>query len=560
MFTLSRSLICTISFLARLSVSAEAAWTFVQNGTTGIIGLELMVVSPTLAIMFDNGGNAPLRINGHPAWGALWNMETNRASPLDLKTNGFCASGGFLSNGSMVSVGGGFVNPGDNVPDEDGLTSIRVFEPCTAPDGRNCTIFDNPTVLHLAESRWYPTAIRIFDGSLMIMGGASAGMPFFNTRPVNNFEFFPPKDRGIPRPSSLLARTVPVNMFPRSFALPNGKVFIISDSQTALYDIEANTETPLPSIPNSVRIANPYDGAATLLPLSPPHYIPEVLVCGGSTARENSRPSKLSTQDPASNQCSRIVLNTEGIARGWQVERMAEGRTLSEMVLLPGGEVLIINGAATGYSAIGSVGDQVVGSSNADHPHLTPSLYRPSAPSGQRFTSQDMPRSSIPRLYHSAVTLTPKGNILVTGSNPNWLIDNTTFFKSELRAEYLNPPYMVVDRPVLRNVPTKLGYNQTLSVAITIPIELDVSRVQVTLMDLGFSSHSFHSSDRLVFMTAEVSSSRTMLSFLTPPNNRVYPPGPGWVFVTVAGVTSEGVQVMVGSGASPPVPNQGVLM
>lgn len=77
-------------------------------------------------------------------------------------------------------------------------------------------------------------------------------------------------------------------------------------------------------------------------------------------------------------------------------------------------------------------------------------------------------------------------------------------------------------------------------------------------MDLGFSSHSFHSSDRLVFMNAEVFSNRTTLSFLTPPNNRVYPPGPGWMFLTIAGVTSEGVQVMLGSGASPPLPNQGV--
>lgn len=133
--------------------------------------------------------------------------------------------------------------------------------------------------------------------SQIILGGASAGMPFFKTRPVNNFEFFPAKDRGIPRPSPLLTRTAPVNMFPRSFALPDGKVFIVSDSQSALYDIEPNTETTPSSIPNSVRIPNPYDGAATLLPLFPPLYIPEVVACGGSTARENSRPFRLSTQD-----------------------------------------------------------------------------------------------------------------------------------------------------------------------------------------------------------------------------------------------------------------------
>jgi hypothetical protein len=35
------------------------------------------------------------------------------------------------------------------------------------------------------------------------------------TDPVNNFEFFPKKDGGVPRPSEFLARSVPVNLFPR---------------------------------------------------------------------------------------------------------------------------------------------------------------------------------------------------------------------------------------------------------------------------------------------------------------------------------------------------------
>lgn len=46
-------------------------------------------------------------------------------------------------------------------------------------------------------------------------------------------------------------------------------------------------------------------------------------------------------------------------------------------------------------------------------------------------------------------------------------------------------------------------------------------------MDLGFSSHAFHSSSRLVFLVAELSSDNTSLTITTPPNNRVYPPGPG---------------------------------
>ncbi len=109
------------------------------------------------------------------------------------------------------------------------------------------------------------------------------------------------------------------------------------------------------------------DGTATLLPLSPPDYIPEVLICGGS-ATDDSIPSRnLSAQTPASDQCSRIRLTPEGIAQGWEVEHMLEGRMMPEMILLPNGQVLITNGAGTGFAALRSVADPV-GQSNADNP------------------------------------------------------------------------------------------------------------------------------------------------------------------------------------------------
>ena len=71
-------------------------------------------------------------------------------------------------------------------------------------------------------------------------------------------------------------------------------------------------------------------------------------------------------------------------------------------------------------------------------------------------------------------------------------------------------------------------------------------------MDLGFSTHAFHSSARLVFMEASISRDGKSLTFVTPPNGRVYPPGPATIFVTVDDVTSEGAWVMMGSGNSPP--------
>jgi hypothetical protein len=95
-----------VSLLAGVYAASDKSnlgWHFVQNGTTGILALEAMVVSPTLILMFDRVEENPMLINNHSAWAALWNLETNTASPLDVITDTFCASGSFLSNGTMVS-------------------------------------------------------------------------------------------------------------------------------------------------------------------------------------------------------------------------------------------------------------------------------------------------------------------------------------------------------------------------------------------------------------------------------------------------------------------------
>lgn len=239
---------------------------------------------------------------------------------------------------------------------------------------------------------------------------------------------------------------------------------------------------------------------------------------------------------------------------------MLEGRMMPELIIMPNGQILITNGAKTGYAAIGSVGDAIDGASNADHPVLTPELYTPSAPLGQRISNKGMPTTNIPRLYHSGVSLSPQGNILLAGSNPNGLINNMTTWHSEFRVETLNPPFMFVPRPSLLKVPSKVLFNQRVTIPVSIPPGLKASSVQVALMDLGFSSHASHSSARSVFLVSELSRDRRTLTITSPPNNRVFPPGPAFLFLTIDDVTSPGEMLMLGTGASPPVPDQGIRL
>ncbi|KAF7328074.1 hypothetical protein MKEN_00388700 [Mycena kentingensis (nom. inval.)] len=454
--------------LSATSPTPQQQWKLTRQGESGVVALETIFVSDTLALFMDKATNDPVNTtDGRPAWANLWNVFTHEITPLKLVDDSFCASGSFLSNGTMVSVGG--MIPYDveinQTHAEDGRMGIRIFEPCTDPDGVGCTIFEDLENIHLAETRWYVSSLRIFDGSLMIVGGMHESTPFYNTDPVNSFEFSPPKDGGVPRFSPFLERTGPVNLFPRAIALPDGKVFMAANNQSMIYDIETDTELRLPDIPNGVRITNPQDGTITLLPLSPPHYIPEILICGGNNASDTAPTESLSAFDPAASQCSRMALSPAGIAKGWEVEHMPEGRIMPDMVLLPDGRVVIVNGGASGYAAFDAIGT-MFGISHA--------------PRHQRFV-----------------------------------------------------------RMMLRRYPSTQSTIHT-----------------VSLIDLGFATHAFHSSTVLVFMEFTLSHDHKSLNIVSPPNNRVYPPGPAYIFVTVGGTWSVGARVMVGTGESPPVQDQ----
>lgn len=45
-----------------------------------------------------------------------------------------------------------------------------------------------------------------------------------------------------------------------------------------------------------------------------------------------------------------MVLNTAGIAKGWQIEQMPMGRITSDALITPDGKVIIVNGASQGIA------------------------------------------------------------------------------------------------------------------------------------------------------------------------------------------------------------------
>jgi hypothetical protein len=115
-------------------------------------------------------------------------------------------------------------------------------------------------------------------------------------------------------------------------------LFVAANTQAMIYDWKANTERRLPDIPNGVRVTYPMAAGAVMLPLTPANrYTPEILICGGSTSDDTIASYEHTSQEPASDQCVRMVLDEDGIDAGWQVERMPEARLMPDLVLLPTG-------------------------------------------------------------------------------------------------------------------------------------------------------------------------------------------------------------------------------
>ncbi|KAF8500729.1 hypothetical protein JB92DRAFT_3124277 [Gautieria morchelliformis] len=350
-----------------------------------------------------------------------------------------------------------------------------------------------------------------FDGSLII-GGMHESTPSYNTHPINSMKFFPPKDAGGPTCFPVPPAKSTSQFFPSDspFLTADFSFAANHDNRTVIYDVDTHTETVLPDISNSVRVTNPFNGTATLLPLSPPDFTPE-------------------------------VLQNYFDARGNQ-EGLDRPRMVPEFILHPKGQVLIINGRGRAMLPW-------IQSLTRSGTFRTPIILSPSAPLGQRISNVGLPTTNFSRMYHSSVTLTPKGN-LFAGSSPNNNLVNNTLFHTEFQVEFLGLPFMTI------------AFNGVFKVGVSIPPNLSASSIKVVLMDLGFSTHAFHTGSRLVFAKAQLSEDRTSLTFMSPPNYRVYPPGPvllpAFVFLTVDDVTSEGMQVMVGTGASRPIADRGV--
>ncbi|KAJ8689667.1 hypothetical protein PTI98_012545 [Pleurotus ostreatus] len=603
---LPRSLLAL--WLAKLSLPAAYAQvkpgSFVDGGNTLVSAMMMFVGNDEKVYILDKAEGNAAQVNGHPAWGAVWDMNTHTSTIMDVKTNVFCASGMHLPNGSYVTFGGnGAIGPGGNIgsvpnnrgsadfdatyQDFDGGRSIRVLNPCTSSDNfadSKCQWFDDPSVLSMQKTRWYSAAEPLADGTVVLIGGFVNGgyvnRNYPNVDPEfeggaadSTYEFFPANGRA-PQTMQFMIHTSGLNSYAHTFLMPSGKMFVQANISTVMWDYDNNVETPLPDMPKGVVRVYPGSGGVAMLPLTPANnYNPTILFCGGNDMPDEawgnySYPAINTFNKPASKDCQRITPEpTDGSSATYvQDDDMLESRTMGQFVILPDGKLLMVNGGLNGTAGYAertnetpTYGQMPFGMSLAAGPVGTPAIYDPNAPLGKRWSNAGLSTSNIARLYHSSAILLPDASVLIAGSNPNVDVNLTTAFPTEYRAEIFYPPYFSAStRPVPSGVPKTLSYGGD-SFDISVPATSysgsandAAENTIIAIVRSGFTTHAMNMGQRFLQLnhtfTVNNDGSITYHVAQVPPNPNLFQPGPAFLHVTVNGIPSNGSYVIVGNG------------
>ncbi|KAL9614738.1 MAG: hypothetical protein Q9167_000807 [Letrouitia subvulpina] len=426
-----------------------------------------------------------------------------------LKTDVFCSAGITLPDkvGRQINIGGW---------SGTSTYGIRTYWPDGSPGSPSTNDWqEDADNIHLQRGRWYPAAVTLSNGSMLVMGGQDGS----NGNPVPSLELLPQVGPVITL--DFLQRTNPNNLYPFLTVLPGGGIFVGYYNEARILDpVTFDTVRTLPQIPGNVNNPGagrtyPLEGTAMVLPQKAPYTDPvTMLICGGSTVGNAL----------ANDNC--VTIQPENTTSNWTIERMPSQRVMPCIAALPDGTYLIANGAQQGVAGFGL----------ANTPNLNAVLYDPTKPLNQRMTV--MANTTIARLYHSEAILLQDGRVLISGSDPQ---DGKN--PEEYRVEVFEPPYILsgLPKPSYTITNKDWAYGQSVTVTVT---SGNTGSMKASIMGAVSSTHGNSMGQRTFF--PEFSCAGNTCTVVAPPDNKVCPPGWFQLFLLDNGVPSNSVWVRIG--------------
>ncbi len=390
-------------------------------------------------------------------------LVTDADLPFDRQI--FCSGLSELSNGQLFVTGG----QATGQPLGDGIKGGTVFDPATSTWSATAD---------MKVSRWYPTNVALPSGKVLVMSGQQVHGKYNKLQEL----YDPAAGTFSTLPHS--AQRKFVALYPRSFVMPDGRVFVAGgDPKTAALDLTTNTWTEMGNLLFGTRSG----GSAVLLP-----GLHQILTAGGGNSVGTNTAEVFDYDNPSA---------------GWAwTGSMNYARRSLNLVLLPTGHVLAVGG-------------------NRKGPRLDPVYaaedYDPATGSWSVLASMSLQRS-----YHSTALLLPDGRVLSAGAD--------TGLPDEHLMQIYSPPYLFNGpRPVITSAPDSLTYGQHFAIGTDDPA--GVSRVE--LIRPGAVTHSNNMDQRLVDLTFGVNPDTGQLEADAPANANLAPPGYYMLFILSAAGT-----------------------
>ena len=393
----------------------------------------------------------------------VWDYEDGAFRQPVTPADFFCAGQSFLPDGRLLVAGGtkdyGFT----------GLPDGYLFDPIVEQWIR---------VQDMAEGRWYPTALTLGDGRVLVASGGPDRDEIYSS--LTGWTRLGP-GQGFP-------------LYPHLFLLENGTIFYTGGHLGGSGGLGPGTFDPASpaalnpaGTPASFDLGHRDQCASVLLP---PAQDQRVMILGGG--------------DPAIARAHVIDLRTPNPAYA-DTGYLHHARMHVNAVILPDRTVVATGGSIHGEDPASAA--------------LQAEIYHPDPdPAAAAWT--EAATAAVPRLYHSVALLLPDGRVITAGSNPHRRDD-------ELRLELFHPPYLFKGpRPFIEAAPAQVDYGQLIE--IHTPQAKQIRWAQ--LIKPMATTHSVDTEQRLVDLPI-AERSFCQLHVRIPPQHTLAPPG--WYMLSI---------------------------
>jgi hypothetical protein len=452
----------------------------------------------------------------NPADGSVTNTPKPRRADGSTVTL-FCSGHAFLADGRLLVVGG-------HLFDGDGLSQAALYDwktntwaataPMTTPAGEEVR-------------RWYPTAVTLANGTVLVMSGSYVDMTQAPGKQTIVADLLQVWDKGtwktIKQANGTPLNFIGLPLYPRLHLISDGRVFMSGTNDRTLL----------------LKATQPGEWTqAAFRTLGNRDYCPAVMydrdkvvyIGGGNDAGTHTPTAGVETIDLAAQPLQ------------WRrTGSMTFPRRQHNATVLPDGTVLVTGGTRGGGGANNGFNDL-----DAGQPVHAAEIWNPATGQWTTLSAED-----VPRCYHATAVLLPDATVLSAGGGeyrPDNVVDNAPE-DSHRNGQVFSPPYLFKGaRPQITSAPASIHYGDQFQVVT--PQAATIAKV--SWVRLPSVTHSLDEHQHFTFLAFTANTNATALTVTAPASANLAPPGHYMLFVlTTTGVPSIAAVVQISTAVTP---------